>query len=352
MFVAVGAALAKDIDRKLRLTAALLGAVARKDLAAAFRRVNPATSFDIGRADKWLQGRARPRERQIYEDWSKVLGLDRPGTWIAACDLDAFIDELCARHGRDRDELLGLLDPSAARGLRDAAGLDLAGTYVCYSHAWSPYFRGRLMRGALSITDNRADRASASYTEVLPTGQMRLDGMLAVDKRALRIEVSDATRISQYLHFSLFPPSPPYSVLVGLMLGTTLIGPDAQPSVSRIAMIRLPQQRPHLKTSDAYLPPGSSLAADLERLGLPIDDPASVDDVLGSFLTTGGGDGVDQVSQADYRTLVDLFDRLWLVGIGGRPAGGLGAVGGALSNPGEGGSGSVVALRPRGRGRR
>ena len=46
--------MAQDIDRKLRLTAALLGTAARKDLAAAFRRVNPNTAFDIGRADKWL----------------------------------------------------------------------------------------------------------------------------------------------------------------------------------------------------------------------------------------------------------------------------------------------------------
>ena len=71
--------MARDIDRKLRLTAVLLGTVARKDLAAAFRRVNANTSFDIGRADKWLQGRAQPRERQVYEDWAKVLELDRPG---------------------------------------------------------------------------------------------------------------------------------------------------------------------------------------------------------------------------------------------------------------------------------
>jgi hypothetical protein len=49
-------ALAQDIDRKLRLTVAFLGAVTRKDLAAAFRRVNPNTSFEIGRADKLAAG--------------------------------------------------------------------------------------------------------------------------------------------------------------------------------------------------------------------------------------------------------------------------------------------------------
>src|SRR5262245_48901037 len=101
-----GASVARDIDRKLRLTAALLGAVTRKDLAAAFRRVNPATPFDIDRANKWLQGRARPREPQVYEDWAKLLDLGHPGAWIADCDSEAFLDAICARHRRDRDALL------------------------------------------------------------------------------------------------------------------------------------------------------------------------------------------------------------------------------------------------------
>jgi hypothetical protein len=39
----------------------------------------PITSLDIGRADKWLQGRAHPREREVYDDWSKVLDPGRPG---------------------------------------------------------------------------------------------------------------------------------------------------------------------------------------------------------------------------------------------------------------------------------
>ena len=65
--------MARDIDRKLRLTAAVLGTITRKDLAAQFRLINPATTFDVERAQKWLQGRARPRERQVYEDWASAL---------------------------------------------------------------------------------------------------------------------------------------------------------------------------------------------------------------------------------------------------------------------------------------
>ena len=39
--------------------------MSRKDLAGAFRRVNPATSFDLDRAHKWLQGRAQPRDPAV-----------------------------------------------------------------------------------------------------------------------------------------------------------------------------------------------------------------------------------------------------------------------------------------------
>ena len=109
--------MARDIDRKLRLTAALLGVVARKDLAAAFRRVNATTPFEIGRADKWLQGRSQPRELQVYEDWSKVLELDRPGQWIADCDTEVFLDAICVRHGRDREALLNAIESPGGRDL-------------------------------------------------------------------------------------------------------------------------------------------------------------------------------------------------------------------------------------------
>jgi hypothetical protein len=184
---------------------------------------------------------AWPRELRIYEVWTKVLGLARPGQWIADCEFEDFLSEVSLRHGRDPEELQRQVHSSASRGTREGPGLSLAGTYVCYSHAWPPYFRDRLIRGELSIVaSGRPDTPSATYVEVLFTGHMQLDGTVAVDKRALRVEVCDATRISQFLKFSPFPPSPPVSVLGGLMFGTTLIGPDAQPSISRAVLIRLP----------------------------------------------------------------------------------------------------------------
>ena len=54
-------AVIRDFAMKLRLAAVVLGCTSRKELAAAFREVNPDTTFDVERADKWLSGKALPR---------------------------------------------------------------------------------------------------------------------------------------------------------------------------------------------------------------------------------------------------------------------------------------------------
>lgn len=307
-----GVFVARDIDQKLRLTAAFLGAVGRKDLAAAFRRVNANTSFELGRADKWMQGRAQPRDLQVYEDWSKVLDLDRPGQWMADCDAEALIDAICARHGRDRDALLRSIEKPATRHGVPGSTLELAGTFACYSHAWSPYFRGRLIRGELSVGVNSSPaRLPVTYTEVLPTGPLELKGTMSVARRGMHIQVSDATGDAQVITFCLFQPSPPASVLAGFMFGTTVIGPDAQPSATRIVMVRLRSGTERLRSADAYLPSQGSIAEDLASLGLRVDDSASADQRLDAFLNGGNG-RFDQIPLPAYRDLADLFDRSWL----------------------------------------
>jgi len=304
---------ARQIDYKLRVTSAVLGTVARKDLAAAFRRVNANTTFEIGRAHKWLQGRAQPRELQLYEDWAKVLGLDRSGQWIADCDIETFVDEVCARHGRNRDALLRELEFPVARSLRGPA-VELAGTFACYSHAWSPYFRGRLIRGELSIgAEAKQNRLPVSYTEILPTGALALKGSLDVVHRGLHIHVSDSSQAAQILTFCLFEASPPASVLAGFMFGTIVMGPEAQPSATRIVMVRLPAATARLRSAEAYLPAQGSVAEDLASLGLLVEDAATADRHLGGFLDGGSG-SFDQIPLSAYRAMVDVFDRSWLSG--------------------------------------
>ncbi|WP_246675122.1 hypothetical protein [Mesorhizobium sp. B2-5-3] len=307
--------MAQDIGQKLRVTMAFLGAVTRKDLAAAFRRVNPATSFDVERAHKWMQGRAHPRELRLYEDWAKVVDVGRPGAWIADCELDEFIQAICTRHNCERDTLERISEPSrrSLAGQRQDASRSLAGTYACYSHAWSPYFRAQFIRAELSIQSNGPQGVLAQYSERLPTSRFQLEGPLVMAGRAMHLDLVEPSGDGR-MFFCLSLPTPPASVLAGLMCGATIIGPDAQPSVTRIVMIRLPAPSMRLRSAVAYLPSQTSIAGDLASLGLRIPDPAAVDDGVGAFLTGGHEAGLDQVQSPCHRALVDLFDPIWLAG--------------------------------------
>jgi class 3 adenylate cyclase len=188
--------------------------------------------------------------------------------------------------------------------------LELVGSYACYSHAWSPYFRGRLIRGILSIAAAPGpQQLLGTYTETLPTGRMRFEGAVTMAERALYLDLREP---QGGLRFCLFPPTAPASVLGGFMSGATIIGPEAQPSMTRIVMVRLPTASPPLEPSDAYLSPDASLAGDIVALGLAVADPDLVDRALAAFLSGGTGGGLDQVPWASWRVVVELFDRQWL----------------------------------------
>lgn len=306
--------MARDVDRKLRATAAVLGLITRKDLAAAFRRANAATTFDVERAHKWLQGRSSPREAQVYQDWALVLGIDRSAEWIANCGFDAFLDVIAERHGVSREalSLRGTSTYSARSGGAIDPGSHLAGTYVCYSNAWSPYFRGQVIRGTLSIADPASvPSQQVTYSETLPTGRIEVKGAFTLSNRAMQMTLRGSIGDAQ-LYFSLFPPTEPVRVLGGLMCGATIIGPEPSPSVTRIIMIHLPSAGEYLNTENAYLPNVSSFADDLISVGLPVSSPAIVDEQLSKFLGHGESQGLDQPSAAAYRAIVELFDRQWL----------------------------------------
>ncbi|MFK0690850.1 hypothetical protein ACFX5Q_22000 [Mesorhizobium sp. IMUNJ 23033] len=305
--------MAQYIAQKLRLTSAVLGTVTRKDLAAAFRRVNPETSFDLGRADKWLQGRAQPRQLSVYDDWAKVLRLEQPGAWIAECDLASFTAAISARHGIDRNELerraSAQLEASSSHDDR-GLGIALAGTYACYSRALSPYYRGQLIRGDLSIEAGPgAHGLSAIYREALPTGQLALGGPVMPAKRGLYMYLREAGGDAQFF-LCLFPQSQPGSVLGGYMCGTTIIGPEPQPSITRILVFRLRDPLPGAEARGGYLLPEQSITEDLASLGMAIEHPEAVERRLTEFLFGDGG--ADQIPPAEFRAILDVFDRDWL----------------------------------------
>lgn len=307
--------MAKYVDRKLCLTASLLGAETRKELAAAFRRINPATEFDLQRAHKWLQGRAQPRGRRVYEDWALLIDVGETADWIAECEVDAFVDQLCKRHGVARELLLRRAAAFGGNSHGSDGHLhehDLIGTYICYSHAWSPYFRGHLVRGTLSIgAEGMSQRLSCTYTEALPIGRLHYTGTVTSTEREIQLQMRTERGPAQML-FWLFEPTPPISVLGGLMSGTTVMGAAPDLSVTRIIMLRLPAPHPALSITDAYLQPDVSLAGDLAGFGLAIDAPQAADGALRQFLAAPGRDGLVQVSVAAYHEVVELFDRCWL----------------------------------------
>jgi len=97
--------LVQDLAAKLRITAALLGCAAQKDLCARFHEVNPGTTFDLDRSYKWMQGRAQPRSARVYEDWATLLGTSTPIWHLQSCTIDEFLDLVCDRHNVSRDAL-------------------------------------------------------------------------------------------------------------------------------------------------------------------------------------------------------------------------------------------------------
>ncbi len=312
--------MAADFDRKLRLTAAAIGCGTCKELVAAFRGVDPTTPFDTGRAYKWLQGRARPREQRVYDDWAKVLDLGRPAGWLLDCDIDVFLDVVGARYALDRDTLLRRADafggPASGAGAPSVGGdRYLCGTYLTYSHAWSPYYSGRLIRGTLSISAPIArGRLAATYTEALPTGRVSVQGAVVAVARSLYLHLREPGS-EVPLFMTLFHPTPPASVLAGFLCGATFVGHDQRPSATRILAARLPAATVPTPRTDRYLEAGESVAADLEAGGLRLAAPAEVDAQIAGFLADSPGGGLDQIDAPTYGGLVDLFDRL-LIGRG------------------------------------
>ena len=309
----------RGLAAKLRITAALLGCPTRKDLCARFRSVNPATEFDLERSHKWLQGRALPRSARIYDDWAKLIGIGRPPAWLAGCSVQAFLDEVCALHEAEPETLLrhaGL--PGAAAGdgpaERSFGGIDyLRGAYACYSHAWSPYFRGQLIRGALVIEAGRGASLQATYSEALPVGRVEVRGAVVLAGRSLFMHLIEPGG-GLPIFFCLSMPGPPASVLPGVMAGATAVDPDPQPSATRVVMIRAAAAATSLEASNRYLDrSAAALASDLDVLGLAA--PGDLALALDAFLGAGPCGGFDQVSREEATRLIAAFDRLLLDGM-------------------------------------
>jgi len=303
-----------DLATKLHLTAVALGCNGRKELCVRFRNVNPNTHFDLERSHKWMQGRAAPRYPQVYEDWARVLGTKRSGAWLASCPTEDFLLEICTLHGLEPAELLRRVQSEIpatrdAPHRKDAFDLYLRGTYVCYSRAWSPYYRDHLISGELTLgPDGTRFALRATYTEALLAGAVTFEGELLLAGRMLHVILRESTAGSA-LFMSMFLPGPPASVLCGVMSGTTLVGPEALPSTTRLVAVRVP--RPAVASHGYFLPRSGTISADLLAHGLPLADPDGVDTLMRNVLLSHGT-GLDQVPASSQADLAAALDQSYL----------------------------------------
>jgi hypothetical protein len=312
-----------DLAAKLRVTAALLGCAAQKDLCARFHAVNPATEFDLDRSYKWMQGRAQPRSARVYEDWAVLLGTESPIAQLQSCTVDEFLDLVCDHHKVSREALAaraGIVveGPAGAVELDRAdllPGRHLVGAYACYSHAWSPYFEGKIIRGSLVIEPaaNGAPALTAIYRETVAFGPIQLRGPVSIVSRAVHIELLDAAARFR-LAMCLFLPGTLANVLAGVMSGATFVDADPQPASTRIVMIRIPEAGDsRLEASNRYLDSAAApLSSDLVALGVPVTAPAELDALLDEFLASDQASRYLKVAAAEYSRLALAIDRMFI----------------------------------------
>jgi len=322
----------RDLAEKLRVTAALLGCANQKELCAAFHRVNPNSDFDLERSYKWMQGRAVPRSARVYGDWAVLVDLPgAPPSWIASCGLGAFVDALCGWHGPEHEALLRQAERVGGRGgggwsASAHPAAYLCGACACYSHAQSPYYRGRLIRGALVIATaaRRTDGLVATYSQALAMGRAQATGTAALAGGAFCLDLRSTSTGVSPVFCSLFRPSPLASVPAGILCGVTAVHPGGQPPyATRIAMVRVPDSgAAELERSNRYLDAADGpLSRDLAALGLRPHAAAVLDAEPDRFLRpVPEAAGCDQASIAGYAALAMACDRMWMDGsAGGAP---------------------------------
>jgi hypothetical protein len=310
--------LERHLAAKLRITAAALGCTSRKDFCNRFHAVNPATICVLDRLHKWLQARASPRSAQFYDDWSRVVGSQRPGSWFAGCSIEALLAELVALFDADPQMLLQAepLGPPSGIAPQILSSDDpmafLAGTYVCYSYSWSPYYRGKMVRSSLSLTPTPNRQLAIIYNETLAGRIFRFEGIVVQGAGAVVLPVIDpVSRV--YLCMTLFTPRPPVSVLCGMLSGVTVLDHEPRPSASRFVAARLPVGH-NADGTNRYLEVTRRVFSnDLRCYGFPVDKFPDVDPIIQLFLDTDARvPNISQIPASQQVELVGVFDQFHL----------------------------------------
>ncbi len=291
---------------KLRMAALALGCLSRKELCARFRAVNGSTQCDVDRLNKWVQGRSLPRSASVYADFALVVGSNQPGHWIAECSIEAFAAELIACTGTDAETLVrpdGFAPRRAERAEAFGGIAGLSGAFAAYSPAWSPHFRGRLIRGTLRLRMGQSGLLVATYVETLVGRTVSFTADVQFGGRSMHFAVREQNG-EMPLFISVQVPGPPASVLCGVMSGAAFVAHDSLPTACRILFIRVPDT-PALDAGNRYLDPApGAIAADLRALGAQIAEETHMEALARGFL----GDGPQQVTAEDQTRFASLLD--------------------------------------------
>lgn len=311
----------QEFGAKLRITAAVFGCTSQKALDALFRAADPNTAFDLARSYKWIQGRSVPRESKVYIEWARLLDTTYDADWLASCTLETFAETVGQRHGIAPHDLLAVIGTElVAMASVDVPNHFLCGTYAVYVNAQSPHYAGRLIRGSLTIVPDSGSSQGlvATLVEHFVGLRAAFSGPVLTVPYGLAAHLHSETGTFASAFVGFFHPTPPASLLVGIIASFAAPHPGVQPPyAARLLAVRVPPGAVEMiETSNRYMEFDDDLASDLGALGLPVDAVPELSPRMTAWLagTDWRWAGSDRLSPSDHIELVSLADRLWLAG--------------------------------------
>src|SRR5690554_796798 len=234
------------IGSKLELTATATGCLTRKELCAAFARVNPNTQLTLQNSYNWIRGRSHPRSFSLYEDWAAVLRLPEGPHFIMSSSLEEFARVLGERFDLPQAILTPLgVEARLRLSSSELQGNDggpwhnralLEGSFLAFSLAWSPTQRDRLLIGSARI-GSRNGVFTLRYFEQILGDHVPFEGTCSLDGRTaqavLRCDANEAL-----FFMTLHLPPVPGNLAAGLFAGNAVYDPDSQPTASAILFVR------------------------------------------------------------------------------------------------------------------
>lgn len=304
-----------EIGKKLELTATALGCLTRKELCAAFERVNPSTVLTVQNSYNWMSGRAAPRNFSLFEDWASVLHLPEGPHFIMSASLADFAAALSQRFSLPDSALepLGLSRPVREGASEPQAswrnGALLQGSFLVLGTAWSPLRRGQLLLGAIRFEPCREGLA-AVYSEQLLGRCLRFSGQGPEDGRSGQLVLQcDANAGTYFMSFHL--PTLPGNLSGGIFAGNALYDPQAQPTAGVLLFLRNHSQaHDGLEANLGYRPlDPSSLAQALDWVGYGEDPKLAAEHALLTLLSEREAEPVLSVRQEAVAQAAALLDQ-------------------------------------------